>query len=163
MPSGHYHPPLYPNGQFYDVSHLDPFRFEASSTKVPRPLRINVRFTNHCYSEAFDPARHSMDGPAIMDGQKRRAFCPERHALSRRLPELIRGLAHPGVRVHETASRRNWMHAVAVELPFDGGRYQIFFDCGGRFRDRRRLQDLDMLGAPGRRTRAGLSQTFWGG
>jgi hypothetical protein len=145
MPNGHYHPPLCLNGQINDVSHPDSFRFEASSAKAPRQLRINVRFTNHCYTEAFDPARHPTDGPWIMDGQRRRAFCPDRHALSNRLPGLIRLLANPGVRVHETASRRNWMHSVAVELPIDGSRYQIFFALRRTVPDRRRRQDLDMV------------------
>lgn len=47
-----YHSPASYRGRSYDLSHLDPFVFEAASAKVPRPLRIDVRFTNHCYSEA---------------------------------------------------------------------------------------------------------------
>ena len=128
----HYHPPLRLRGQVYDLSHLDPFQFEASSAKVPRPLRINVRFTTHCFSQAFDPARHPTDEPPIMDGQRRRAFCPDRYALSPRLPTLIRGLANPSARVHETAARRNWMYAAIVEVPVAGTRYQVFFGAAAK-------------------------------
>lgn len=145
MPIEHYHAPLHIHGQVYDLSHLDPFQFEANSVKVPRPLRINVRFTTHCFSEAFDPARHSADEPAIMDGQRRRAFCPDRYALSPRLPDLIRRLANPGARVHETAARRNWMYGATVEIPVAGTRYQIFFELRRTVPERRRLQDLDMV------------------
>jgi hypothetical protein len=145
MPIEHYHPPLLINGRAYDLSHLDPFLFEVSSTKVPRPLRINVRFTNHCFSEAFDPAKHPADEPAIMDGLRRRAFSPNRYALSPGLPALIRGLADPGARVHETAARRNWMYAAIVEVPVTGTRYQIFFELRRTVPERRRLQDLEMV------------------
>ncbi len=58
-------PPLHIRGQVYDLAHLDSFQFEVSSTKVPRPLRINVRFTNYCFSEAFDATRHPADEPVI--------------------------------------------------------------------------------------------------
>lgn len=144
-PTEHYFPPLSVRGQRHDLSHLEPFQFEATSVKVPRPLRINVRFTNHCFSEAFDPAKHPADEPVILDGRKRRAFCADRYALSRHLPALIRGLAQPGARVHETASRRNWMYAAIVEIPVAGTRYQIFFDLRRTVPERRRLQDLDMV------------------
>jgi hypothetical protein len=145
MPMEHYHPPLRIRGRTYGLSHLDPFQFEVSSTKVPRPLRINVRFTNHCFSEAFDPTKHPGDEPVIPDGQRRRAFCPDRYELSLRLPAMICGLADPAARVYETAARRNWMHAAIVEVPIAGTRYQIFFELRRTVAERRRLQDLDMV------------------
>lgn len=144
-PVERYHRPLLIRGQHYDLAHLDPFRFEVVSAKVPRPLRINVRFTNHCFSEAFDPAKHPADEPAIMDGQKRRTFCRDRYDLSVQLPALIHGLAEPRTRVHETAARRNWMYAATVEVPVVGTRYQIFFGLQRTVRERRQLQDLDMV------------------
>jgi len=145
QPAEHYHPSLRLRGQVIDLAHLDPFVFEAASTKVPRPLRINVRFTNHCFSETFDPARHPADAPVILDGRRRRIFCPERYELSHHLPDLIRGLAHPGARVHQTAARRNWMYAATVELSAAGTRYQIFFELRRATPERRRLQDLDLV------------------
>jgi hypothetical protein len=145
MPAEHYHSSLLVRGQVYDLSHLDPFRFEVSSNKVPRPLRINVRFTNHCFSEAFDPTKHPLDEPVISDGTRRRAFCPGRYNLSSRLPALIRGLTDPATRVHETAARRNWMYVAIVEVPTAGTRYQVFFELRRTSPERRRLQDLDMV------------------
>jgi hypothetical protein len=141
----HYHPPLHVCSHVHDLSHLDPFQFEVSSAKVPRPLRINVRFTNHCFSEAFDPAKHPADEFRIMDGSRRRAFCPSRYALSHLLAGLIRGFAHTSTRVHETASRRNWMYAATVEVPVAGTLYQVFFDIRRTIPERRRMQDLDMV------------------
>lgn len=145
MPIEQYHSPLRIRGEVYDLSHLDPFQFEVSSTKVPRPLRINVRFSNHCFSVAFDATKHPADEPVIPDGQMRRAFCPDRYHLSPRLPGLIRGLADPAARVHQTAARRNWMHAAVIEVPVAGTRYQIFFELRRTIPERRRLQDLDMV------------------
>ena len=145
MLTEHYHPALDIRGQVYDLSHLNPFVFEASSSKVPRPLRINVRFTNHCFSEMFDPARHPHDEPFIMDGQRKRAFCPTRYALTPRLPELIRCLADPAAKVHQTAARRNWMHAAIIEAPIVGTRYQVFFELRKTVPERQRHQDLDMV------------------
>ena len=145
MPVEHYHPPLRIHDAVYDLSHLHAFRFEAMSVKVPRPLRINVRFTNHCFSEVFDPAKHLAEEPVIMDGRRRRVFCPDRYALSLRLPGLIRALADPGAYVHETVERRNWMYAAVVEIPVATSRYQIFFELRRTIPDRRRLQDLDMV------------------
>ena len=141
----HYHPTLQLHGRDYDLSHLDPFRFEVNSAKVARPLRINVRFTNHCYSELFDPARHSPDEPVIVDGKRRRRFNQDRYALSHRLPGLIRGLTDRGVHVHETASPRNWVYSVSAEFPIAGSRYHVFFDLRRTTAERRRLQDLDMV------------------
>jgi hypothetical protein len=128
-----------------DLSHLDPFRFEATSTKVARPLRINVRFTNHCYSELFDPARHPGGETLIMDGKRRRIFSQDRYALSHRLPGLIRELANRGVHLHETASRRNWVYSVSAEISAAGSSYHVFFDLRRASPERRQLQDLDMV------------------
>lgn len=143
--SAAYSTPLLLRGVTYTLDHLDPFNFEVMSSKVPRPLQVNVRFTNHCYSEAFDAARHPEDEPAIMDGVRRRAFCPLRYALSPRLPGLIRGLAQPRAKVHETSARRNWMYSAIVEEPVEGTRYQIFFELRRAPADRRRLQDLEIV------------------
>lgn len=140
-----YSVPLVIRGAAHDLSHLDPFTFEVASDKVPRPLRVNVRFTNHCYTEAFDLARHPADEPAVMDGVRRRAFSPDRYALSRRLPGLVRGLADPRAKVRETGSRRNWMYSAVVEIPAEGTRYGVFFGLRRAPADRRRLQDLELV------------------
>lgn len=131
--------------KIYDLSHLNPFHFEVISTKVQRPIRISVRFTNHCFSEAFDPLKHTPEEPEIIDGLKRRALCPIRYELSHELPGLIRGLAGGRTSVHETAARRNWMYAATVEVPIAGTRYQIFFELRRAIKERRRLQDLEMV------------------
>jgi hypothetical protein len=140
-----YHQPLTVCGRRYNLAHLDPFVFEANSRKVPHPLRVNVRFTNHCFSEAFDADKHDADDAVIMDGTRRRVFSPGRYALSHHLPDLIRGLAHEKARVNQTAARRNWMLSAIVEVSVDTVRYQIFFELRRTRPDRARLQDLDMV------------------
>lgn len=145
MPIQPYHTPVFVGDQLHDLSHLAPFTFEVASAKVPRPLRINVRFTNHCFSEAFDPSKNPANAPFIFDGQRRRVFSPERYALSSQLPVLIRSLADPHARVNQTAARRNWMYAAIVEVPTTDTRYHTFFTLRRTVEERRRLQDLDMV------------------
>lgn len=140
-----YSAPLVIRGVAFDLVHLDPFTFEVASNKVPRPLLVNVRFTSHCYTEAFDPARHPADEPAIMDGVRRRAFAPDRYTLSHRLPALIRGLADPRAKVHETGARRNWMYSAVVEIPAEGTRYGVFFELRRTPEERRKLSDLELV------------------
>ena len=129
----------------FDLSHLAPFRFTADSAKAGKPLVIFARFSNHCYSEAFDSGSHDPNGAVIMDGRKRRVFSPLRHRLSLLLPGLVKGLSAPGIRVHETMARRNWMYAVTVDIPEAGTRYQIFFDLRRAPAERRQSQDLEMM------------------
>lgn len=141
----HYHPPLQLREKEFDLSHLDPFQFEITTDKFPRPLTTNVRFTNHCFSERFDVNRHLPDEPEIMDGIRRRAFCPIRYSLSFRLPELVRGLSDNRAKVHQTSAIRNWMYSTTVEELTAGTRYQIFFELTRTANARRHLHDLDMV------------------
>lgn len=72
-------------------------------------------------------------------------FAPERYELSVHSPALIRSLATPGARVHETASRRNWMYAASIAVSTVNIRYQIFFGLRRTVPERRKFQDLDMV------------------
>jgi hypothetical protein len=140
-----YSTPLVIRGEAYALVHLDPFTFAVASDKVPRPLLVNVRFTSHCYTDAFDATRHPADEPAIMDGVRRRAFAPVRYALSHRLPALIRSLADPRAKVRETSARRNWMYSAVVDIPAEGTRYAVFFELRRTPAERRRLSDLELV------------------
>jgi hypothetical protein len=65
--------------------------------------------------------------------------------LSFQRPDLIRGLASPGARGHETAARRNRMSAATVQVPTTDTVYQIFFELRRATPERRRLRDRDMV------------------
>ncbi|MCR5877272.1 hypothetical protein [Phenylobacterium sp. J367] len=86
-------------GKALDFSHLEPMDLACPTQARPNGVRINVRFSCHCFTEAYDAAKH--DGrPMMMDRGKQRAFCPARFELSQQLPDLIRSL--PDAHVYMT-------------------------------------------------------------
>lgn len=118
-----YWPPLVIDGIAIDLAHLEPLVMPCPTPGQPATCRINVRYSNHCFTEAFDPDRHD---PArlVVDHKRPRAFDPSRYELSKRLPAMIGAL--PGARVHQTPERRNYLYFTALsELP--GTEYQMFF------------------------------------
>ncbi len=112
------------HGAEIEFQHLDPFVF---SCDVPdgdiKTLLVNTRFSNHCFTEAFDEARHEPD-LVMADHKNRRAFSRIRYDLSKNLPEIVRRL--PDLKVHQTPEKRNYMYFSAVaELPDQ--EYRLFF------------------------------------
>jgi hypothetical protein len=104
-----------------DLSHLEDFVLTAVTESRPNGVGIRIRFSNHCYSEAYDDDRHA-DRPTFLDpGGRERAFCPQRHALSHHLPELVRRL--PEGRVHLTPEN-NFVRATLAE----GAEYRMYFN-----------------------------------
>lgn len=138
-----YFAPLVIRGRTHDLAHLDPFKLLVDSRTAGRVLRVHVRFTTHCFTKGFDPAACPPDEPRILDeGRRFRVFCPVRHGLSAHLPAAIQGLNHPKARVHQTGSRRNWLHSATVEGHH--GPYHIFFEVRRAPQDRRRMQDVEL-------------------
>ena len=132
-------------GTVYDLSHFNPFQFLVESDKVPRPLKVNVRFSTHCFTEGYDPTKHPINEPVIMDeGNRRRAFCSIRHNLSLQLPTLVNNLGAPGSIVYQAASKRNWVYSITL-VDQSGSKYQVFFDFRRTAKGLRHLQDLDMF------------------
>jgi hypothetical protein len=111
------------NGRVIDLSHLEPLVVLCPVEKLGRTLKIDVRFTNHCFTDHFDPEIHEPSWK-IMDGKKERVFCPRRYHLSRTLPEIITRL--PTVAVNRTRSDRNFVFVATIED--EAGRYySVFF------------------------------------
>ena len=139
-----YHPSLTVAGQTYAFPHLEPFQIAVASQKVGRTLRIHVRFTNHCFSVAFDTTAHPSDTQTFPDGGGRlRVFCPMRYGLSQQLPAAVQRLNHPAAKVRQTAQRRNWLHSVQVTRP--AGPYLIFFEVRRAPHEERHMQDLNLI------------------
>lgn len=118
-----YFPPLTIDGRSVDLSHLEPFSIAFAVRNLGgRELTINVKFSNHCYTTAFDPTVHD---PAyiVMDHKVERAFDPQRYFLSRQLPDLLRNL--PTCSVWLTATDRNY--AYLARLANEGIWYALFF------------------------------------
>lgn len=121
-----YHPRLMIKGITYDFAHLDPVTFQTPSRKLGRNIATWCRFTTHAFSRSPEASEIA----DLMDeGRRPRVFCLERHHLSLHLPGAIAQLADPARHVWETATERNWLHQVGVEIVAAGARttYQVFF------------------------------------
>jgi hypothetical protein len=121
--SSRYWRPLVINGRPVDLSHLEPFVLACAVKNLGRILKVDVRFTNHCFTDHFDPAKHEPSWK-IMDGKRERVFCPRRHHMSKRLPELIRTL--PDAAVHRTRADRTFVFVATLEDE-SGQAYTMFF------------------------------------
>ena len=90
-------------------------------TTLARPggVRIRVSFSCHCFTETYLQDRHK-DRPFLIDGGRKRAFCPTRFEMSRQLPELIDSL--PAAQVYLTPES-NFMRLGAG----DTTEYRMYF------------------------------------
>lgn len=139
-----YFPELVIDGQLVDLSHLEPFTFVFHSLLAKRDLRVHVTFSNHCFSHSYDPAIHPVDEKVMGAKSPRpRVFCPTRYRLSQQLPELVRGLNHPKVKVWETSRERNWCYSIKIDDP--EGPYHVFFEVRRATKEKRQWQDLNMV------------------
>ena len=152
-----YFAPLTVGGILRDLGHLDPVRFQVPSEKLRRAVTVRCRFSNHVFTRAFDEA-DAADTPVIMDGVRRRVFCPDRYQLSFCLPGAILGLREPRIYVRETKARRNWLYVASIELPVaensknvgDGVpsnpvRYQVFFALRKAGKGGATREDVEMV------------------
>lgn len=110
-------------GKVLDLAHLDPRVLECPMEGRETPLRIQVKYSNHCFTETFVDSEHD---PAlqIMDHKTKRAFCSIRYEHSQRLPAMVSAL--PGAKVHQTSELRNYVYATAIESS-DGALYEMYF------------------------------------
>ena len=111
-----------------EVEHLAPMEFEMEIEE--RPVRVGVRFSNHCFTEKWDEAIHAGQSIIFDAGNKPRVFCPLRFQLSLGLPDLIRGL--PNGHVYQTPEA-NYVKVTTA----DGEEYRMFFNIkkGGHHGD----------------------------
>jgi len=107
-------------GEAVDLTHLDEFTMTVVTQGRPAGAAVRVRFSNHCYSERFDEVLHA-DRPVVMDHKNKRAFCPIRHAMSKQLPDLVRGL--PESHVYMTPEANYVKIALA-----QGVEYRVYFN-----------------------------------
>ena len=150
-----YFAPLTVGGVLHDLGHLDPVRFQVPSEKLRRAVTVRCRFSNHVFTRAFDAEADAADTPVIMDGVRRRVFCPDRYQLSFCLPGAILGLREPRIYVRETKARRNWLYVASIKLPAAanaGGdvpsnpvRYQVFFALRKAGKGGATREDVEMV------------------
>lgn len=140
-----YYKPIVIENKLYTFSHLEPFVFSFDDPRQKQSIiySLNVRFTNHCFSQTFDPVHHT-ETMVVGNGRQKRAFDPERYALSARLPDIVRALSTQ--RVYQTWERRNYVaYETLAELPA-GEVYRVFLtlETAGR-ESRRRGCNLDLF------------------
>lgn len=110
------------DGRAYPLSHLHPFRYSLTISNGCN-VEVRVTFAMHCFTracQATDPASQR-----YQDERETRSFCPERYALSPRLPVIARTLAN-----RRCGYARNDNY-VTIDLPAtDGGarHYGVFFN-----------------------------------
>ncbi len=116
--------PICHNGAPVSLDHLAPLVIACPCNVIGRDLTINAIFRTHCYTEKFDPIKHTRDQIVLYDAPARpRVFCPIRHRLSFKLPELISVI--PKEKVFQTSQRRNYLYA--AKMSANDGIYEIYF------------------------------------
>ncbi len=137
-------PKLIIDGISYEFQHLDPFTMRFESKIANRQLRVNVRFSNHCFSHG------PVDGFAYPDhlmlrdhGDRSRIFCPTRYRLSFDLPAIVRSMNNPQCKVFQTAARRNFNYSLEVQDP--KGPYHLFFEISRAKGSVAKMQDLNLF------------------
>lgn len=136
--------PITLGGEIIGFDHLDPFQISVPSELVRRQLTVDIKFTNHCFSYG-DEDTSVEEGELYDHNNKRRLFCPKRYQLSLELPNILRNMNHPRVKVWQTSARRNWTHVIQIDepaLPYEGP-YYIFFELRKARRDER--DDLKLI------------------
>jgi len=110
-------------GAEVSIDHLAPMQMGCSCPNIGRTLTIKVAFSHHCYTEGFDADKHERKQIIVRDGSGPRVFCPIRHDLSFRLPQIVRSI--PNNRVYQTAQQRNYVYAIPLDIK--GQIYEVFF------------------------------------
>lgn len=118
QPNEPFFPPLVIEGVTYEFSHLDPFTMRFVSNSANRQLRVNVRFSNHCFSYSPIDGQERQAPLMLFDHNNReRIFCPTRYRLSLSLPDIVRSLNNSKCKVYQTAARRNFNYSLQVDDP----------------------------------------------
>ncbi|MGD9668848.1 MAG: hypothetical protein AB7U75_07275 [Hyphomicrobiaceae bacterium] len=113
-------------GTVYDFAHLEPITLDVTIGQGDKAetFRVLVNFGCHCFTTTYDAAVHTPDY-RYTHGSELRAFCPERYAYSKGLPDILNGIGNKKVFF---TWENNFLH---VELIVEEGQsiqYAIFFD-----------------------------------
>jgi hypothetical protein len=112
----------------YSLSHLHPFirtiDLPASAKHIARNVQLHVSFGLHTFTRGIE--LRDSDEQLYRDNREVRTFCPERHARSLELPQIIRTLERRRCEFARSFGRP--LNYVTVETATGGGRYAVFFD-----------------------------------
>jgi hypothetical protein len=118
-----YFPSLTVAGQEIAFDHLEPFSLVVPTATKAAGVRIDVVFSNHCFSETFAAQVHLGGEVDVWDRDKRRVFDQVRYNLSKALPGIIQGLPTSAVFLTPEAN------FVRITMPggMAGADYRMFF------------------------------------
>jgi hypothetical protein len=118
-----YFPALVVGRNTVGFAHLEPRTLIVATASRPAGVSIDVVFSNHCFSESFNPTTHFGAPVDVWDGAKRRVFDQIRYTLSLDLPGIVDALPiSPVFRTPEANFVRITAPAGAPDID-----YRIFF------------------------------------
>ena len=85
-------PKLLVAGAPVSFDHLEPFQFLLTTEARPGGATIDVRFSNHCFSETYNAAIHGGPIVDVWDRGRRRVFSQQRYDLSLGLRDIVEAL-----------------------------------------------------------------------
>jgi hypothetical protein len=113
-------------GQRYEFAHLQPFEIALQlglDDGTLHQLAVQISFSTHCFTEAFDPVKHQ-DHHRYNYRQELRAFDLQRYSCSLSLPSIIQNL--PRCKVYR-ASNSNYTYVAQLQLEGVAQPYSLFF------------------------------------
>ena len=114
-------------GQVYDLAHLDPFKFSVTHDAMDYSVRVS--FSDHVFTETFNPGAHTPDLIYSKRVGDWRAFDTGRWQLSQTLPQLFRTIG--GHSVYQSKGRNFFFLRGAAGSP----PYAVFFEAALSRRD----------------------------
>jgi len=113
-------------GKVYTFPHLEQMTLVIDLVVSQQPIAIPVRVTFgcHCFTEAFDPTRHS-DHHRYAHRDEVRAFDIERYECSLQLPEVMHAMRNGTIYKGD----QSYTYVAQITLPPETGRqsYSVFF------------------------------------
>lgn len=109
-------------GVHYTLDHLNPFSFDLLHNE--NKYIVHVRFGCHCFTEKLTSA-HTPDFHYTHESEKR-AFCIERHSLSKGLPDIIKSLGNHTVYL---TNQNNYFTLKQSTQSTPAGPYLVFFNA----------------------------------
>lgn len=85
-------PTLLVAGAPVNFNHLEPFQFLVATEARPGGATIDVRFSNHCFSKAYNAAIHVAPIVDVWDRGQHRVFNQQRYDLSLGLRNVVEAL-----------------------------------------------------------------------
>lgn len=118
-------PTLLVAGAPVNFDHLEPFQFLFATEARPDGATIDIRFSNHCFSEAYNATIHVGSIVDVWDRGQRRVFSQQRYDLSLGLKNIIEALPTSPIFLTPEA---NFVRIV-IEGAEGIGEYRVYFSA----------------------------------